>query len=250
MIQRYFKSKGYETIIADPRELKYRKGKLYHRNFRIDLVYRRAIFKELMERIEDVRDFLNAYRDGAVCVVNPLRSRLVSNKATLAIMTNHKEFRGFFTEEENRFISRHVPWTRLVADMQTHYENNLVFLLKFIVHHKDNLVLKPADSYGGKNVTIGRETRQEEWTKLVNAILVNKEDWVVQKYVEITEMSVPELKDGEVSLIKKKYNLNPFVFGHRYAGSMARLSEQSVINVSAGGGLVPAVKYALHGKKE
>ncbi len=41
----------------------------------------------------------------------------------------------------------------------------------------------------------------------------------------------------------EKFNVNPFVFAHKYAGSVARLSDQSVINVSAGGGLVPVVNY-------
>ena len=127
--------------------------------------------------------------------------------------------------------------------MQTHYEGNAVFLKKHIVSHKDHLVLKPADSYGGKNVMIGRETDEDTWVNLVRSILMNKEDWVVQRHVTISEMTVPVMNGNGIKMVNKKYNINPFVFAHRYAGSVARLSDQSVINVSAGGGLVPVINY-------
>ena len=119
---------------------------------------------------------------------------------------------------------------------------------KHIISHKDHLVLKPGDSYGGKNVMIGRETDEATWANLVGTILKNKEDWVVQRYVEISEMTVPMLNGNGVRMTHKKYNINPFVFAHRYAGSVARLSDQSVINVSAGGGLVPVINYDTLGE--
>lgn len=245
ILQALFKKKGYETVIADPRQLRLIDGRLEHKGFPIDLVYRRVIFKELMEKLDDVGDFIQANREGKVCIVNPLRSRLASNKSTLAIMTNQKDFKHLFTEEENRIIKKHIPWTRRVLDMQTHYEGNPVFLKKHILSHKDQLVMKPGDSYGGKNVTIGRETDDDTWSNLVGKILRNKEDWVVQRYVDISQMTVPVMNGNGIEMVNKKYNINPFVFAHRYAGSVARLSDQSVINVSAGGGLVPVINYDI-----
>lgn len=243
ILQKYFMANGHEAIIADPRDLKLVNGHLEVKGFPIDLIYRRVIFKELMSKLKEVGDFIKADHEGKVCVVNPLRSRLASNKATLAIMTNQKDFRDLFSEEENQIIKRHIPWTRRVLDMQTHYEGNPVFLKKHIVSHKDHLVLKPGDGYGGKDVMIGCETDEDEWKNLVTRILRNKEDWVVQRYVDISKMTVPILNGKSVKMVNKKYNLNPFVFAHRYAGSVARLSDQSVINVSAGGGLVPVINY-------
>jgi len=239
----FFKEKGHETTIADPRKLKLVDGHLESDGFPIDLIYRRVIFKELMAKIDEVEDFIKADREGKVCVVNPLRSRLASNKAILAIMTNQKKFKDVFSDEENQIIKRHIPWTRRVLDMQTFYEGNPIFLKKHIVSHKDSLVLKPGDGYGGKDVMIGCETDEDTWKNLVERILRNNEDWVVQRYVEISQMTVPVMHGDTVHMVNKKYNLNPFVLASRYAGSVARLSDQSVINVSAGGGLVPVVKY-------
>jgi hypothetical protein len=39
----------------------------------------------------------------------------------------------------------------------------------------------------------------------------------------------------------KRFNINPFALGGRYAGMITRISDQAVINVSAGGGLLPSV---------
>ena len=39
----------------------------------------------------------------------------------------------------------------------------------------------------------------------------------------------------------KRFNINPFGIGGRYAGMITRISDQAVINVSAGGGLLPSV---------
>jgi len=239
----FFQEKGHETTIADPRNLKLVDGHLQSDGFPIDLIYRRVIFKELMTKLDEVEDFIKADREGKVCVVNPLRSRLASNKAMLAIMTNQKMFKDIFSEEENQIIKRHIPWTRRVLDMQTFYEGNPVFLKKHIISHKDSLVLKPGDGYGGKDVALGCETDEDTWKNLVGRILRNNEDWVVQRYVEITQMTVPVVSGDTIRMVNKKYNLNPFVLASRYAGSVARLSDQSVINVSAGGGLVPVVKY-------
>ena len=247
ILERIFKSQGYDTVIADPRDLRFLNGRLEHKGFPIDLIYRRVIFRELIEKYDEVKDLFEAYRRGKVCVVNPLRSRLASNKAILAIVTNQRKFKNFFNEEENRVIQKNIPWTRRMIDMQTSFGDNLVFLRRYVISHRDQLVLKPADSYGGKNVVIGLETAQNDWEQLVNRILSNNEDWVVQRFVEISEIAMPVLEDGSVVMKTKKYNLNPFIFSGEYAGCMARFSDQRVINVTAGGGMVPVISYKEKG---
>ena len=84
--------------------------------------------------------------------------------------------------------------------METHYEDNLIFLRKHIVAHQNTLVLKPSDSYGGKDVMIGRETDVDTWANLVSRILSRKEDWVVQRYVDITQMTVPIMNGDTVNI--------------------------------------------------
>jgi len=45
----------------------------------------------------------------------------------------------------------------------------------------------------------------------------------------------------KLDLVYKKYNFNMLVFGGKYAGGFVRLSDESVINVATGGGLMPAL---------
>jgi hypothetical protein len=236
----HFESKGYKTTIADPRELQYKGGKLYHKGFRVHLVYRRVIFDELLERIDEVQDLLHAYKDKAVCVVNPLRSRLASSKAIFSLLTT-PEFDRFFTENENEMKRQHLPWTRCLSDAEDFYGHRKVFLIDFLKDEKDTVVLKPSgSSHGARRVHIGRETPDGEWNAVVDKAL-KEGDWVIQEQVSVPAMTVPDIVNQKLDLLYKKYNFNMLVFGGKYAGGFVRLSDESVINVATGGGLMPAV---------
>jgi len=233
-----FEAKGYKTTIADPRELTYKGGKLYHKNFRIHLVYRRVIFDELLEHLDECRDFIRAYQDKAVCVVNPLRSRLGYTKSLLSILTN-PEYDHFFTEEENRVKREHLPWTRRLIDADKFYGGKKMYLVDFLKDEKETLILKPAFGYGGKGVSIGKESKDEDWNSAIDRAL--KGEYVVQEFVNIPIITVPTVVNRKLDFAYKKINLNCLVFGAKLAGSFSRVSDESVINVARGGGLMPAV---------
>jgi uncharacterized circularly permuted ATP-grasp superfamily protein len=237
-VKMFFEEKGYRTTIADPRELRFKSGKLYHGNFRIDLLYRRVIFNELLEKLRDVGDFIKAYKERAVCVVNSLRSRLASSKAILSIFTN-PGYDHLFSEKENVIKREHIPWTRRMADAEKFYGGKKIYLIDFLKDEKESLVLKPAESYGGKDVTIGRETRDEEWNFTIDKAI--KSNWVVQEFVSPPIMTVPAVMNHKIEMTAKKVNTGCFVFDGVYSGSFSRLSDETVINVSRGGGLVPAI---------
>lgn len=234
----YFEEQGYSTTIADPRDLVFKNGKLYDGEFRIDLLYRRVIVGELLDKLDECQEFVKAYKARAICVVNPVRSRLAATKAVMSILTN-PDYDRFFTSEENDVKARHIPWTRRIIDAEKFYGGRKVYLLDFLKDEKDTLVLKPSEGYGGHDVTVGRETTSEDWNKAIDRAL--KGDWVVQEFCNIPTMSVPVVINGKLEFTLKKVNLNPFALAGRYGGSLSRLSEESVINVSRGGGLIPAL---------
>ncbi len=238
VFKEYFESKGYKTVICDPRELSYKGGKLYHKNFRIHLVYRRAIFEELLEHLDEIQSFLEAYKDRAICVVNPLRSRLGSTKGLLSILTN-PDYDHFFTEAENVFKRNHLPWTRRLQDADKFYGGKKMYLIDFLKDEKETLILKPSLGFGGKDVVVGRETKDEEWNTAIDRAL--KGDYVVQEFVNIPILTVPTVVNQKLEMAYKKVNLNCLVFGTKLAGNLSRLSDESVINVARGGGLVPTL---------
>ena len=173
-----FEARGYKTVIADPRDFQYKGGKLYHKGFRVHLVYRRVHFDEMVERLDELQDFLRAYRDKAVCVVNPLRARLSASKSLFSLLTD-REFDRFFTDSENKMKQDHLPWTRGVADAEDFYGHRKVFLIDFLQDEKETLVLKPPYSHGPEHVRIGRETTDSEWNTAVDRAL-KEQGWVIQ----------------------------------------------------------------------
>src|SRR5260221_6801415 len=60
-----------------------------------------------------------------------------------------------FSFGERELIRKHVPWTRVVADVRTSHYGTPVELLAFLRSERTNLVLKPSDEYGGTGVTVG-----------------------------------------------------------------------------------------------
>src|SRR5581483_736625 len=52
LFQDYFQSQGYDAVIADPREVEYRDGKLYAQGGPVQIVYKRVLISELVERGE------------------------------------------------------------------------------------------------------------------------------------------------------------------------------------------------------
>lgn len=233
-----FEAKGYKTTIADPRELTYKGGKLYHKNFRVHLIYRRVNFDELLERLDEMKDFIRAYQDKAVCLVNPLRSRLGSTKSLLSILTN-PEYDHFFTDEENRIKREHLPWTRRLIDADKFYGGKKIYLVDFLKDEKETLILKPAFGYGGKGVWIGRDTKDEDWNSAIDQAL--KGEYVVQEFVNIPIITLPVVVNRKLDFTYKKINLNCLVCGGKLSGNFSRVSDESVINVARAGGLIPTL---------
>ncbi len=54
-------------------------------------------------------------------------------------------------------------------------------------------------------------------------------------------MTVPVAINQKIDFAYKKYNFNAFVFGGKYFGGFSRLSDESVVNVARGGGMIPAI---------
>ncbi len=231
-----FEARGIECLLADPRRMEIAGGRLLADGRAVDVVYRRAVLSELLEREDQVRAFLRAYRDGLAVFVNSLRCRLSEDKAFFAILTD-EAFASLMSAEEAELVRRVVPWTRRLAERRTVRDGRDVDLVPHVMEHRDGLVLKPAHGYGGRSVLVGDETSPEDWSRAVQAGL--GEPWVVQERVAIPEEVFPVLADGELVEAPLKVNVNPFYVGGADVGAVTRASRSSVINVSAGGGSVP-----------
>jgi uncharacterized circularly permuted ATP-grasp superfamily protein len=225
---------GLEAIHGALDDLTYDGSTLRVNDEPVHLVYRRALLEDL-----DQADLVAAARDGRVCIVNPFRARVANNKKLFALFQDPR-FAHLVEGDELEVIQKTIPWTRILRPGRVSYGSWTIDLLPFVADNRERLVLKPASSYGGHNVSLGMETEQERWEQIIQE-RAERADFVVQEYVPVPEEMFPTIEDGHVQMRLKRFNINPFGIGGRHAGSITRISDQAVINVSAGGGLLPSV---------
>ena len=238
LLKDFFEEKGFPTMITSPQKFQIDGAYMVVGGEPVHLIYRRVITRELIQKLDEVQNFVQGVKNGLACMCNPFRSFIVGNKKVLALLTDDR-FQDIYDREELEVIRKAIPWTKIFADMKATYDGYTVNLHNFVSDNKDNLVLKPASSYGGKDVFLGRETDQQTWDKVIDDNIAS-ENWVVQQYVNIPQEIFPEIKEN-VNMKLKKVNINPFVFVGKYGGTISRVSDKSIINVSAGGGLVPTM---------
>lgn len=238
LFKEFFDREGYPTVICSPDELSFENGRLRTGEFLIDIVYKRLLVNEYLPIVSDYPALLNAYRTGAICMVNSFRSKLIHKKALFAVLTDQRRA-GLFSGAEQQSIRSHVPWTRLVRDEKTNYFGEEIELLKFINDNRHKLVLKPNDDYGGHGITIGWNSDVINWEEALRGALTNG-DYLVQERVPTARETFPALQDdGTVQFAEQLVDLDPLLFNGRVKSAFTRLSFTELANVSSGGGMVP-----------
>src|SRR6185436_4121668 len=178
----YLRARGIEARIVDPRETQLENGRLVAGGEPIDLIYKRVLISELVERGGADHPVIRAVQSGAVCMVNPFRCKLLHKKASLAVLSDECNER-LFPEDEREAIAAHIPWTRVVSERTTRHAARTVDLVPFVLRQRERLVLKPNDEYGGKGIVLGWEVDAAAWERAVRTALA--ESFVVQERVPI-----------------------------------------------------------------
>ena len=238
LFKEYFESEGHPAAICSPDELEFSGGRLRCGEFEIDLVYKRLLVNEYLPIMGEHPALLDAYRAGAVCMVNSFRSKLIHKKALFAVLTD-PAYARLFTAEELEVIRQHVPWTRKVREGKTDKDGAEIDLLDFIRRSSGALVLKPNDDYGGHGIYIGWNSSEAEWDEALQAALADG-DYLVQERVPTARETFPALADdGSIVYAEQLVDLDPMLFNGRVGSAFTRLSSNELANVTAGGGMVP-----------
>jgi len=236
ILRQAFEAAGISCVLADPRELALQGDRLLAADHAIDVVYRRAVLAELMDREAEVREFLEAYRRGAAVFVNSFRCHLSEDKAFLALL-QASEFSGLLSPGERALVRAVLPWTARLEETRLERDGKMVDLLPWVLAERSRLVLKPAHGYGGRSVFVGDETSPDAWEQAVAGGV--GQAWIVQERIAIPEERFPVVEGDRMLLESLKVNANPFYVAGAEVGAVTRASRNSVINVSAGGGSVP-----------
>ena len=234
LFQDYFSRQGFACDIIDPGEVTYRGGELRGPSGRIELIYKRVLLHELVERGGIDHPILRAFRDGAVCMVNPPPCKVLHKKASLAVLHDERNVR-LFDAEEQEAIALSIPWTRVVEERRTMHDGREVDLLPFIAEHRDQLVLKPNDDYGGKGIVLGWEVSDDAWQTALQTAL--RDPYIVQQRIALPKEPYPGIVDGRVVFADRMVDTAPYVaYGGNVDGCLSRLATAALLNVTAGGG--------------
>lgn len=229
---------GIPARFVDPRELTLRDGALEAGGEGIDVVYRRVLTSDILAREDEVRPLVEAYRTGAVCVVNSFRAKLLDKKVLFA-MLHDPELQTHLLPEEIEAIRRHVPWTRRVAESRTTGpDGDPIDLLPWASENRAALVIKPNDEVLGRGVTIGANVDQVAWDRALSAAV--HEPSIVQRRVPLPSAMFPEIgAAGELFYARRYIEIDPYLFRGESRGLSGRLSALSLQHVYAGAGTVP-----------
>ena len=243
ILQQRFEARGVPTLIADPKELLFDGRSLTADGKKIDLVYRRVLINDLVARPQECSALVKAYTANAVCVANTFRCKIPHVKTFFAVLTDEQNG-ALFSHNERELIKRHIPWTRVVADVQTAHFGEQIELLAFLRRHRDNLVLKPSDEYGGSGVTLGWETGEAAWdTTIERALTAENGVWIAQERIPIRRETFPYIPQiGKVDFRDMLVDSAPYLFRGKLCGFLTRLSATGLANVTSGGGQVPAFR--------
>jgi uncharacterized circularly permuted ATP-grasp superfamily protein len=174
-------------------------------------------------------------------MANSFRCKLAHKKAFFAVLTDPSHA-TLFSAEERAIIRAHVPWTRVVDDVETDKDDWRGDLLELTRAWREHLVLKPNDEYGGKGVHLGWEKTESEWETAIEAALADPYGtWVVQERIPVRREIFPQFDaTGRISMNDMLVDFAPYLFRGRMGGYLTRLSATGLANVTSGGGQVPA----------
>jgi uncharacterized circularly permuted ATP-grasp superfamily protein len=239
LFREYFEAEGYTSLICSPAELEFDGDRLYLGSVEIDIVYKRLLVNEYLPIIDEQSALLDAYRAGAVCMVNSFRGKLVHKKAIFAVLSNER-YSHLFDAAELNAIGSHVPWTRRFREEKTVNHGDEIDLVAWTRTNASKLVLKPNDDYGGHGIYIGWNSSESAWDDAICAALADG-DYLVQERVKTAKEMFPMMFDdlGKWGMVEQLVDLDPLLFNGVVGSAFTRLSSSELANVSSGGGMVP-----------
>jgi uncharacterized circularly permuted ATP-grasp superfamily protein len=235
LAQAHCAAQGIACVIGDPRECEFRGGRLWLDGAPVDLVYKRVLLTELVQRTGLDGAVLQAVRAGAVCMANGIRAKVLHKKASLAVLSDERNA-AWFDADMQRAIAAHVPWTRVVEARRTRTPDGTeADLLPWCEANQDRLALKPSDDYGGHGIVLGWTVDAAEWRRALAA--AEAAPTVVQDRIVLPREAFPGWGEDGLAWADRQVDTAPYIAHGGYVdGVLTRLSTEALLNVTAGGG--------------
>lgn len=218
VFEKVFQEKGYDCEVIDIRQLEYTNGKLISKKTQkpIDVIYRRAVTRDVIDHYDEIQPFIQAYKDHAFCCIGAFQTQLVHHKQITQVLMDPL-MQKYFTKEEVGFIEAHCP---LTYDLT---EN----ILEKVADDKDRWIIKPKDSYASKGVWAGVDLHPEQWKKVLHNHL--DQNYIVQRYVTPYRTINIDLVNHD-AFMEYSNMTGLYVYNGEFAGVYSRLSDGGIIS--------------------
>lgn len=223
LIARGLSERGYDTVVADPRELSFSLGRLRCYDGKpIDLVYRRVLVEDMLRDPAGSGSIVEACRAGAICLVNSFASKPLTVKSLLALF-HEPEAEELLGPEQLSLIRQIVPLTLKLTERNRAQ----------VIAEQERFVLKPADGWGAQGLYLGWRCTKEEWEEHVKRSLALG-GYVAQDRVPIPKRSLPIWTGKDWECFSYLFDLSPYGLAERSVSPLVRLSPSEVLNVKRG----------------
>lgn len=220
LFRQMFSRHGLKCIIADPKDLAYRSGALWHQELRIDLVYNRLTDFSLEQPVHE--PLRTAYVEGAVVLTpHPRAHALYADKRNLSVLIDANRLAAWgVTEDTQRILHAGIPHTTLIEpdrrdDLWT---------------DRRRLFFKPVSGYGGKAAYRGDKLTKRAWSEIIAG------QFVAQETIPPSERRL-RVGGEEISL---KLDMRNYVYDGSVQLLSARLYRGQTTNFrTPGGGFAP-----------
>ena len=246
-----FGRQGREARIIHAGQIDYRDGRAYWRRQPVSLTLNKIRIStenspgwNWKAGFEDrYAGFLAALDHGAMASVNnPAALTVAEDKGLLGVLLR-EEFQAELDPAHRDFIDEHILWTARLKDGPVRWRGETIDLLPYVLDHREQFVIKPANEGRGFRVLIGKycpkgSDADDAWQRACRP----DEDLpcVVQEYAELATLPVVDSRGEESSIVDMFLTVGLAVIRGRYHGLLSRVSANPVNNVGLKG-IVQAV---------
>lgn len=220
MFQQLFRSHGLEALIADPGQLAYRDGALWHGVTRVDLVYNRLT--DFLLQAPSSAALRAAYlANDVVLTPHPQAHALFANKRNLTLLTDPQRLHalGVARPVQDSLLAG-IPRTEIVDPAQS----------ERLWAERRKLFFKPAAGYGSRAAYRGDKLTRRVWEEILAG------DYIAQAIVAPTERTTGPDRASQ----RLKFDIRAYVYDGAIQWLAARLYQGQTTNFrTPGGGFAP-----------
>ncbi len=230
VFRNHFIKAGFNCLIIDPRDLTYNNSRMFYQDRRIDIVYRRLVTRDLMDRYKEIPALIQGILANQTCIIGPIKSQVIHTKRFFEVLYQ-PAFRAFLTEQEIAYIDEHVPFTKLLTGSED---------LGAYISGKDQYIIKPVDGYAATEVCAGKDFTPATWEALLRE--KSRSEFIIQQYCPppLSENIIYD-DQGRAALCEFHNLTGLFVYNQKLAGIYSRAGQHAIIAGQHGGHTMSSV---------